>query len=174
MPDKLTDKATKFLTEVLQDGPLPASEIQQMAEEFEIPCNTLTRVKAELKVTSTKEKSESGRWFWELPAELIKPPAPEPPKPQWMTQSNCVGCDSVIPLEQTRYDQDGTVVYGYCDRCQAKRKAEHRKYLGKQLWSLVQERGLVAIDPKDPRLPHLDKAIEHLRQQGIEEVEPNS
>ncbi len=61
-------RATAFLRATLKDGPVPAREIEQMAEDEGISSRTLKRAKEQLGVQPKKEtKTMAGHWSWELP-----------------------------------------------------------------------------------------------------------
>jgi hypothetical protein len=57
------DEDKKFLTDILADGPVLATEIQEAAKANGIAERTLYRAKAELGIRAKKGKSE---WHWEL------------------------------------------------------------------------------------------------------------
>jgi hypothetical protein len=59
-------KARLFIENTLRNGPIPAVDIMQMAEEQGISEKTLQRAKSALGVYSSKR---NGRWYWELPIE---------------------------------------------------------------------------------------------------------
>jgi len=71
-------EAVEFLNEVLADGPLPAKQIIEEADDAGIAEKTLRRAKNLLDVivyreNTTGEKRGSGRWLWKLPmVELVK------------------------------------------------------------------------------------------------------
>jgi hypothetical protein len=58
------DDTTDFLKQVLADGPVPAVEVKNQAEEVGISNSTLQRAKVQLGVKS--KKTASG-WYWNLP-----------------------------------------------------------------------------------------------------------
>jgi AAA domain-containing protein len=71
-------EAVEFLTDVLADGPLPAKQVIEEADEAGIAEKTLRRAKKLLDVTAYREsaageKRGSGRWMWKLPmVELVE------------------------------------------------------------------------------------------------------
>jgi putative DNA primase/helicase len=69
------DAAKKFLYDMLADGPILKSEIDEAAEANGISERTLRRAKDDLKVFAKKDKSKKdGPWTWQLPDELtVKP-----------------------------------------------------------------------------------------------------
>jgi hypothetical protein len=65
-------EAVEFLNDVLADGPLPAKQVVEEADEAEISEKTLRRAKKLLDVIAYREsaageKRGSGRWMWKLP-----------------------------------------------------------------------------------------------------------
>jgi AAA domain len=65
-------EAAEFLQDVLSEGPLPAKEVFQGAEDARIADKTLRRAKNLLGVVAYRENSAgeqrgSGRWMWKLP-----------------------------------------------------------------------------------------------------------
>jgi hypothetical protein len=71
-------EAVEFLSEVLADGPLPAKQVIEEADNAGIAEKTLRRAKKLLDVivyreNTTGEKRGSGRWLWKLPmVELVE------------------------------------------------------------------------------------------------------
>jgi hypothetical protein len=71
-------EAVEFLNEVLADGPLPAKQVIEEADDAGIAEKTLRRAKKLLDVivyreNMTGEKRGSGRWLWKLPmVELVE------------------------------------------------------------------------------------------------------
>jgi putative DNA primase/helicase len=65
------DEAKKFLTEMLANGPVLKTEIDEAAEANGIANRTLVRAKDELKIAVEKEKGrkEGGKWYWRLPVQ---------------------------------------------------------------------------------------------------------
>jgi len=57
------DEAKKFLTDILANGPMLQSEIQDAAQGNGIAKRTLERAKRELDITAEK----NGQWYWRLP-----------------------------------------------------------------------------------------------------------
>jgi hypothetical protein len=69
-------EAVEFLNEVLTDGPLPAKQILEEADDAGIAEKTLRRAKKLLDVivyreNTSGEKRGSGRWLWKLP--MVEP-----------------------------------------------------------------------------------------------------
>ena len=64
-------EATKFLVELLQDGPVPAIAIRTEAVEAGVSDRTLHRAKDELGVHSERRgrpgRRGRGEWVWRLP-----------------------------------------------------------------------------------------------------------
>ena len=60
------DEAKKFLTDILANGPMLQSEIQDAAEDNGIAKRTLERAKRELGIKAEKDGT-AGRWSWRLP-----------------------------------------------------------------------------------------------------------
>ena len=58
------DEAKKFLTDILANGPVPATEIEDAANGNAISKRTLERAKRELGITAEKK---NGQWYWRLP-----------------------------------------------------------------------------------------------------------
>ncbi len=71
-------EAVEFLNDVLADGPLPAKQVIEEADDAGIAEKTLRRAKKLLDVivyreNTTGEKRGSGRWLWKLPiVELVE------------------------------------------------------------------------------------------------------
>jgi len=71
-------EAVEFLNDVLADGPLPAKQVIEEADDAGIAEKTLRRAKKLLNVivyreSTTGEKRGSGRWLWKLPmVELVE------------------------------------------------------------------------------------------------------
>ncbi len=57
-------EAEDFLTDLLDDGPVPAKEVQRKAREAGHSLATLRRAKANLCVKAVKEHGSSPRWMW--------------------------------------------------------------------------------------------------------------
>ena len=57
------DEAKKFLTDILANGPVPTTEIEDAANGNAISKRTLERAKRELGITAEK----NGQWCWRLP-----------------------------------------------------------------------------------------------------------
>jgi hypothetical protein len=69
------DNAKKFLTDLLAEGPVKKSDIEEAAEANCISGATLRRAKDELGIIAKKD-GLTGPWMWQLPAN-------EPPPPSW-------------------------------------------------------------------------------------------
>jgi hypothetical protein len=69
------DAAKKFLYDMLANGPVLRTEVEEAAEANGISERTLFRAKADLKVIAEKDRSKAtGQWTWQLPDELtVKP-----------------------------------------------------------------------------------------------------
>ena len=70
-----SSEAKDFLLDVLQDGELPESEIEQHADEAGIKRGTLQGAKRKLGIKSRKEsvaggKHGEGKWYWRLPEKV--------------------------------------------------------------------------------------------------------
>ena len=71
-------EAIEFLNDVLADGPLPAKQVVEEADDARIAEKTLRRAKKVLGVvvyreSAAGEKRGSGRWMWKLPmVELVE------------------------------------------------------------------------------------------------------
>jgi putative DNA primase/helicase len=63
--------AKEFLQGRLAAGPVLQSEIQEEAEANGIAKRTLDRAKRDLKIKPWKEKKPGGKWYWQLPAEVV-------------------------------------------------------------------------------------------------------
>jgi putative DNA primase/helicase len=61
------DDATTFLAQVLEEGPLPAKRVKQLAREADVAEITMQRAKKRLKIRS--RKTSSGAWLWVLPEQ---------------------------------------------------------------------------------------------------------
>jgi putative DNA primase/helicase len=61
------DDAKKFLADLLSNGPVAKSEIEDAAKGHGIAERTLFRAKAELNVTARKQHGQHGAWMWQLP-----------------------------------------------------------------------------------------------------------
>ena len=62
------DAAKKFLLNILANGPVPKTDIDEAAEANGIAKRTLDRAKAELNVEAEKDRtSPQGVWTWRLP-----------------------------------------------------------------------------------------------------------
>jgi hypothetical protein len=74
-------EAVEFLEEVLADGPVPAGQVREEAEDTGISIRTLERVKKKMGVSSyrenaTGEKRGKGQWYWKLPViDLVDEPS---------------------------------------------------------------------------------------------------
>jgi putative DNA primase/helicase len=62
------DDAKKFLLDILAKGPVPKNEIDEAAEANSISERTLSRAKADLKITA-KKNGVKGGWSWHLPEQ---------------------------------------------------------------------------------------------------------
>jgi hypothetical protein len=60
------DIAKQFLLDLLADGPVPKTAIEEAAEANSIAERTLSRAKAELKIIARKDGPDGG-WTWRLP-----------------------------------------------------------------------------------------------------------
>ncbi len=65
-------EAVEFLNDILADGPMPAKQVVEEADDAEIAEKTLRRAKKVLGViayreNTTGEKRGVGRWMWKLP-----------------------------------------------------------------------------------------------------------
>ena len=64
-------EAVEFLSEILADGPVAASQVKEEAEDAGIKERTLARAKKDLRVISYREGESGergkGRWLWKLP-----------------------------------------------------------------------------------------------------------
>jgi hypothetical protein len=165
-------RACRILAETLIGHPdgLPAREVEQIANEFEISVGLLRKAKDHLKVTSVKEPVESGRWLWRLPegfelpkrssAKSNRPTAPPEYVPSIAHQSECVNCGKLHPREQHDW-REGTYRYGHCPACIKLFQGEQRQAARVKVEQLTREREHVASFCKtDPTLRVLDKDIE--------------
>jgi AAA domain-containing protein len=72
------DQAKKFLADLLADGPVPKTEIEEAADAHGISNRTLYRAKDDLHLIVEKERGRpNGKWIWRLPDQ-----APTGRKPQ--------------------------------------------------------------------------------------------
>jgi putative DNA primase/helicase len=70
----MRDSAKKFLFDILSNGPVLRSEVEEAAEANGIAERTLFRAKADLKVVAIKSRTKGGPWLWQLPDDLtVKP-----------------------------------------------------------------------------------------------------
>lgn len=60
------EKAIAFIKTVLADGPVPAKEIEGLAEDEKIPARTLARAKTGLARSFVKREDGKLIWYWEL------------------------------------------------------------------------------------------------------------
>jgi hypothetical protein len=60
------DEAKKFLTDILANGPVLKTEIEEAAKANGIAERTLCRAKSELSISAEK-KGQNGQWQWRLP-----------------------------------------------------------------------------------------------------------
>ena len=65
-PESQFAKARRLIESSLANGPVPAADMEQMAEEQGISPKTLNRAKSALGVISAKR---GGKWYWVLPIE---------------------------------------------------------------------------------------------------------
>lgn len=65
-PESQFTKARRLIETKLANGPVPAADMEEMAEEQGISPKTMSRAKSALGVQSIKR---DGRWYWELPIE---------------------------------------------------------------------------------------------------------
>ena len=67
-------EADAFLRQLLADGPMEATQIEDERKAAGITTATLRRAKAALKVVSARQGglAEKGRWAWTLPSKVIK------------------------------------------------------------------------------------------------------
>jgi phage/plasmid primase-like uncharacterized protein len=73
-----TAKATQFLLEMLKNGPVLQTEIEEAAEEQNISMPTLRRVKKDLNIKSTREpKTHPPKWMWQMPDTENEKPEPD-------------------------------------------------------------------------------------------------
>ena len=64
------DQAKKFLTDLLSDGPLPKTDIEEAADAHGISNRTLYRAKDDLRLIVEKERGRAnGKWIWRLPEQ---------------------------------------------------------------------------------------------------------
>ena len=61
-----SDRAKRFIQTALENGPIEAVKVMEMAEEEDISSRTLKRAKSELGVNSVKRND---KWYWEMPVE---------------------------------------------------------------------------------------------------------
>lgn len=67
-PDDKRQEARDFLNEILSDGPVPAREVKDEADEKGIATMTLRRAKEALNIEKEKDGFQ-GEWMWTLPDE---------------------------------------------------------------------------------------------------------
>jgi len=60
------DEAKKFLTDILANGPVLKTEIEEAAKANGIAERTLFRAKSDLGISAEK-KGQNGQWRWRLP-----------------------------------------------------------------------------------------------------------
>lgn len=65
--ESATDVAESFLLHHLRPGPVPATEMEERAQEAGIAPKTLRKAKENLCVISRKETGQNGHWVWSLP-----------------------------------------------------------------------------------------------------------
>jgi hypothetical protein len=61
------DEAQNFLLDLLADGPMLQTEIEEAARANVIAIKTLRRAKADLKIRAAKDHGKGGPWRWSLP-----------------------------------------------------------------------------------------------------------
>jgi putative DNA primase/helicase len=61
------DRAGEFLRKLLDDGPVPSTQIEKDAKANGISQRTLWRAKDDLGITSSRMPGQRGTWFWALP-----------------------------------------------------------------------------------------------------------
>lgn len=128
--DSELERASRILVGILEDGPLAAGEVERQASEFGVTLRTLRRAKEVLKVRTSKEASETGRWVWELPerpksatVEVESPTVKDAPRLSWVS---CLRCGEFFQKAQPDFGADGSgvVIGGYCDPCTKKESDE--------------------------------------------------
>jgi RecA-family ATPase len=62
---KQLDAATRFLQNVLNDGPIPSNRVKEKAKDLGISNATLWRAKEQINIRASKERL-TGEWFWRL------------------------------------------------------------------------------------------------------------
>jgi hypothetical protein len=66
--------AEEFLLEMLEDGEVPAKDIYEEAEAFDIAKRTLQRAKKKLEISAYRAGSEGvqggGKWYWKMPEDV--------------------------------------------------------------------------------------------------------
>jgi AAA domain len=70
------EEAESFLREVLKDGPVPAAQVYEEAEQLRISEKTLKRAKDRLGVESVRDRDDAGKtkgWAWQLPTVEEEP-----------------------------------------------------------------------------------------------------
>ena len=65
-PEGQSDKARRLIMTALADGPVPAGDMNILAEENEISMKTFNRVKGNLGIVSVPM---NGQWYWQIPIE---------------------------------------------------------------------------------------------------------
>jgi putative DNA primase/helicase len=61
------DEAKIFLTDILANGPVLKTEIEEAAEANGIAGRTLFRAKKDLNIEVDKDRKKDGKWYWRLP-----------------------------------------------------------------------------------------------------------
>ena len=62
-PQSMTEKAKRFLMEILADGPVDSHEVNRLADEAGISMPTINRAKKEIGVISRKQSDRSSLWM---------------------------------------------------------------------------------------------------------------
>ncbi len=68
--------ASLFIIAQLRDGPVPAAEMQDRAEQEGIARKTLRKAQADLGVISRKDTGPNGGWIWSLPQSGLQAKMP--------------------------------------------------------------------------------------------------
>jgi hypothetical protein len=63
------EKAKQFLTDILANGPVLKTEIEEAADANGISGRTLFRAKDDLKIVVEKDRKKDGKWYWRWPDE---------------------------------------------------------------------------------------------------------